>query len=135
MRETGPETAFTLATILNILYRGRRPILYLTLVGLLIGVAYAFLTAPLFRATTQIRPGIVAYSVDGGPVRELVIAEVPGSYRWATAEIQGDTLIVRSDRYKHPAAVRYGWADNPYWTNLINKEGLPASPFRTDDWP
>lgn len=72
---------------------------------------------------------------DGGPVRGLVIGEVPGTYRWATAEIQGDKLIVVSDRYKNPKSVRYGWAGNPSWTNLINKEGLPASPFRTDDWP
>ena len=33
-----------------------------------------------------------------------------------------------------PVAVRYGWANNPV-CNLYNKEGLPASPFRTDDWP
>jgi sialate O-acetylesterase len=32
-------------------------------------------------------------------------------------------------------AVRYGWVDNPEQANLINREGLPASPFRTDDWP
>lgn len=72
---------------------------------------------------------------DGGPVRGLVIAEVPGTYRWAFAEIDGDKLIVTSDRYKDPKSVRYGWADNPDWANLTNKQGLPASPFRTDDWP
>jgi sialate O-acetylesterase len=33
-----------------------------------------------------------------------------------------------------PVAVRYGWADNPA-CNLVNREGLPASPFRTDTWP
>ncbi len=72
---------------------------------------------------------------DGGPVRGLVITDESKSFRWATAEIDGDKLIVVSDRYKKPVSVRYGWADNPDWTNLINKEGLPASPFRTDDWP
>jgi len=36
--------------------------------------------------------------------------------------------------FAEPAAVRYAWADNPV-CNLYNQEGLPASPFRTDDWP
>lgn len=72
---------------------------------------------------------------DGQPVRGVVIGEEPKKFRWATVEIQGDTLVVTSDRYKNPTSVRYGWADNPNWGNLTNKEGLPASPFRTDDWP
>ena len=71
---------------------------------------------------------------DGGPVRGVVISDESKRFRWATAEIDGDKLIVVSDRYKKPVSVRYGWADNPDWTNLINKEGLPASPFRTDNW-
>jgi len=72
---------------------------------------------------------------DGGPVRGVVIANSAKGFRWANAEIDGDTLVVTSDRYKDPVSVRYGWADNPDWANLINKEGLPASPFRTDNWP
>jgi sialate O-acetylesterase len=72
---------------------------------------------------------------DGGPVRGVVISNDSGKFRWATAEIRGDILVVTSDRYDDPTSVRYGWADNPDWANLINKEGLPASPFRTDDWP
>ena len=47
---------------------------------------------------------------------------------------QGDEVIVRSDDVPDPVAVRYGWAMNPV-CNLYNREGLPASPFRTDDWP
>ena len=50
------------------------------------------------------------------------------------AKIEGDTVVVSSDEVSEPAAVRYGWANNPV-CNLYNKEGLPASPFRTDDWP
>jgi sialate O-acetylesterase len=52
----------------------------------------------------------------------------------AQAEIRGDTVIVQSPMISRPVAVRYGWADYPTG-NLFNVEGLPASPFRTDDWP
>jgi sialate O-acetylesterase len=52
----------------------------------------------------------------------------------AQAEIQGDKIAVWSPKVSHPAAVRYGWANYPTG-NLFNKEGLPASPFRTDDFP
>jgi sialate O-acetylesterase len=54
---------------------------------------------------------------------------------WAKAYQDGNDVIVYSDKIKKPVAVRYGWADNPHDVNLYNKEGLPASPFRTDDWP
>src|ERR1043166_1393793 len=53
---------------------------------------------------------------------------------WAKAEIQGDRVVVSSREVSKPVAVRYGWADFPV-ANLWNKEGLPASPFRTDDFP
>ena len=43
-------------------------------------------------------------------------------------------MIVSSDEIQIPVAVRYDWGQNP-GGNLYNKEGLPASPFRTDDWP
>ncbi|HZE99420.1 MAG TPA: sialate O-acetylesterase [Planctomycetota bacterium] len=52
---------------------------------------------------------------------------------WADAKIDGSTVVVSSEKVAKPAAVRYAWADNPD-CNLCNKEGLPASPFRTDDW-
>jgi sialate O-acetylesterase len=51
----------------------------------------------------------------------------------AEAKIDGDTVIVSSPNVKNPVAVRYGW-DPPPVCNLYNKEGLPASPFRTDNW-
>ena len=53
---------------------------------------------------------------------------------WATAEIAGDKVVVSSPQVAKPVAVRYGWADFPV-VNLWNREGLPASPFRTDDFP
>ena len=52
---------------------------------------------------------------------------------WAQAVISGDTVIVSSDEVPAPVAVRYGWANTPA-CDLYNREGLPASPFRTDDW-
>ncbi|MCK5463485.1 MAG: beta galactosidase jelly roll domain-containing protein [Bacteroidales bacterium] len=56
-------------------------------------------------------------------------------FHWARAFIKGDKVFVYSEKVKQPVAVRYGWADNPADVNLYNMEGLPASPFRTDDWP
>ena len=53
---------------------------------------------------------------------------------WADAKIDGDSVLVWSDKVTKPVAVRYGWVDNPT-CNLSNGAGLPASPFRTDDYP
>ncbi len=53
----------------------------------------------------------------------------------AQAKIEGDAVMVWSDDVPEPVAVRYAWANNPVRANLVNAEGLPASPFRTDDWP
>jgi sialate O-acetylesterase len=52
----------------------------------------------------------------------------------AKAEIKGDKVVVTCDKVHRPVAVRFGWANYPV-VNLWNKDGLPASPFRTDDWP
>ena len=52
---------------------------------------------------------------------------------WAKATIEGDHVVVSSDLVPHPVAVRYAWANNPE-ANLYNREHLPASPFRTDDF-
>ena len=51
----------------------------------------------------------------------------------AQAKIERNTVLVTSAQVPKPVAVRYAWANNPR-CNLYNKEGLPASPFRTDDW-
>jgi sialate O-acetylesterase len=48
--------------------------------------------------------------------------------------LEGDKVIVWSDKVKKPVAVRFAWSINPSEFNLYNKEGLPAVPFRTDDW-
>ena len=59
------------------------------------------------------------------------IAGSDGKFVWAQARIEGNTVVVHSNEVPHPVAVRYNWADNPPG-NLYNKEGLPASGFRTD---
>jgi sialate O-acetylesterase len=64
----------------------------------------------------------------------FAIAGLDQKFVWAEAKIDGDTVMVWSDQAPQPVAVRYAWADNPV-CNLYNKAGLPASPFRTDDWP
>jgi sialate O-acetylesterase len=48
--------------------------------------------------------------------------------------IDGSEILVSSPAVAAPAAVRYGWSASPR-CNLYNREGLPAAPFRTDDWP
>ncbi|HEV8060925.1 MAG TPA: sialate O-acetylesterase [Gemmataceae bacterium] len=68
-----------------------------------------------------------------GPVVGFTIADEDHVFVKADAEIQGDQVIVRSSQVKSPVAVRYGWAAFPV-VNLTNKEGLPATPFRTDDF-
>jgi sialate O-acetylesterase len=54
---------------------------------------------------------------------------------WAKAKIVGNKVVVWSNHISYPVAVRYAWADDPVGAKLYNDEGLPASPFRTDDWP
>jgi sialate O-acetylesterase len=76
--------------------------------------------------------GLVAEG--GGPLKGFAVAGADRKFVWADAKIEGDTVVISSDKVSDPAAVRYGWANNPV-CNLYNKEGLPASPFRTDDWP
>jgi sialate O-acetylesterase len=61
------------------------------------------------------------------------IAGADKKFVWAKAIIQNDKVVVWNDTVKDPVVVRYAWADNPDGANLYNKEGLPASPFTTDD--
>lgn len=74
--------------------------------------------------------GLVAKGSDA--LHYFAIAGEDGKFVWATAVIKKNKVIVWNDKIPKPAAVRYAWADNPEGANLYNKEGLPASPFRTD---
>ncbi|MCF7848834.1 MAG: sialate O-acetylesterase [Kiritimatiellales bacterium] len=79
----------------------------------------------------DIGSGLVAR---GGSLKTFVIAGADKKFVWADAEVVGDTVVVSSPKVSKPVSVRYAWADNPVGCNLYNKEGFPASPFRTDDW-
>ncbi|MEM6885121.1 MAG: sialate O-acetylesterase [Verrucomicrobiota bacterium] len=73
-------------------------------------------------------------SSDGQPLVGFSIAGADRKFVWANAVIEGETVVVSHPDITEPAAVRYGWSANPA-VNLVNTAGLPASPFRTDDWP
>lgn len=68
------------------------------------------------------------------PLAGFSIAGEDQKFVWAKAEIDGNKVVVSSPEVPNPVAVRYGWANCPV-VNLFNGAGLPASPFRTDDWP
>lgn len=70
----------------------------------------------------------------GGILKHFAIAGEDRQFVWADAVIRGNKVIVSSKDVKQPVAVRYAWSDNPEDANLCNKEGLLASPFRTDHW-
>jgi sialate O-acetylesterase len=74
--------------------------------------------------------GLVSH--DGEPLSQFAIAGADKRFVWANARIEGNTVVVWNDDITEPLYVRYAWAENPEGANLYNKEGLPASPFRTD---
>lgn len=67
------------------------------------------------------------------PVQSLEIAGADRVFRAASGRIERDTLVVSAPEVKQPVAVRYAWRNAPE-ANLYNGAGLPAVPFRTDDW-
>jgi sialate O-acetylesterase len=74
--------------------------------------------------------GLVA---KGGDLKGFAIAGEDRKWVWAEARIDGESVVVSSPEVKVPVAVRYAWSENPA-CNLYNGAGIPASPFRTDDW-
>lgn len=79
-------------------------------------------TAPLIRNSPQ------------SQLEGFAICGEDRKWHWAQARIDGESVLVSSDQVPQPIAVRYAWADNPT-CNLRNGAGLPAAPFRTDDFP
>lgn len=69
---------------------------------------------------------------DGEPLARFELAGADRKFVWANARIVGTTVEVWNEKISDPQYVRYAWSDNPEGANLYNKEGLPASPFRTD---
>ena len=73
-------------------------------------------------------------AVKGSDLQGFAIAGDDHKFVWGHAAIEGDTVVVSSPDIAGPVAVRYAWDINPV-CNLYNQAGLPAVPFRTDDWP
>ena len=71
----------------------------------------------------------------GDKLQGFALSEDGKKFVWANATIEGDTVVVWNDAVPSPVAVSYAWAINPVGANLYNQAGLPAAPFRTDDWP
>jgi len=67
-------------------------------------------------------------------IKGFAIAGVDKKWRWANARIDGKTVVVSHPDIPVPVAVRYAFSNNPVQANLYNADGLPASPFRTDEW-
>jgi sialate O-acetylesterase len=69
-----------------------------------------------------------------GKLQRFAIAGADKQWHWAEATIDGDDVVLTSPAVAEPVAVRYAYSMNPTGANLYNKAGIPASPFRTDDW-
>lgn len=80
--------------------------------------------------------GSAALAVRGGGdlIRGFVLAGDDHVFHVAEARIVDGRVVVRSDAVPSPVAVRYAWSDTPADADLVNDAGLPASPFRSDDW-
>ena len=82
------------------------------------------------RLTFDFAKGLHA---QGEPPVGFAIAGADRAFYFAQAKIEGETLVVWSDKVTKPVAVRYAWATNPV-CNLSNAENLPIFPFHTDNW-
>ncbi|MCR5888158.1 sialate O-acetylesterase [Hymenobacter sp. J193] len=78
--------------------------------------------------------GLELKDASGSTLKSFAIAGADRKFVWAQGRLEGNTLVLSSPQVPAPVAVRYAWSNNPF-PNLYNKEGLPAPPFRTDDWP
>lgn len=72
--------------------------------------------------------------VKGDAPKHIAIAGEDKKFVWASAVVKGNTITVSHPSVAKPVAVRYAWADSPIDANIFNKAGLPAVPFRTDNW-
>jgi sialate O-acetylesterase len=80
---------------------------------------------------SDVGSGLVAKK--GDTLRCFEICGADNRFFPAEAKIVHNTVVVWSDAVRTPVAVRYAWANNPEGANLFNREGLPASPFRTSE--
>jgi len=71
---------------------------------------------------------------NGDKLQGFAVAGADKVFHWADAAIDGDAVVVSSDKVAAPVAARYAWSQRHPWANLFNKDGLPALAFRTDQW-
>lgn len=100
-------------------------------------------SGPTFKGMDIEENKVIVYfdNADGGLIVKnkygylegFAIAGTDSSFEWAKAYILGDKVLVYSDKVAKPVAIRYCWSDNPD-ANLFNAKGLPAVPFRTDNY-
>jgi sialate O-acetylesterase len=99
-------------------------------------------SGPVYKGM-KVKKGQVILSFDhvggglearGGKLRGFALAGDDQKFLWADARVEGRRVVVSHPVLTQPVAVRYGWADYPV-VNLFNREGLPATPFRTDAFP
>ncbi len=103
--------------------------------GVPCGPSYAGMTVEAGnRMRIRFRYADGLHTHDGNKPRHVAIAGIDRVFLWAETAIEGNTFVVWHPDIDRPAAVRYAWANNPEDCNLVNKDGLPASPFRTDSW-
>ena len=99
------------------------------------GPIFESLTTSGERAILRFKHTGEGLEVKGGEkLTGFTVAGEDKKFHPAEAKLEGDTVIVTSADVTRPVAVRFGWANYPV-VNLWNKNGLPASPFRTDNWP
>jgi sialate O-acetylesterase len=119
---------------------GRR--LCLAAMNLVYGEKNIIASGPIFQSAkiegnkitvsfSNIGGGLIAKG--GGELKYFAIASADKKFIWANAKIKNDKVVVWNEKINEPKYVRYAWADNPDGANLYNAEGLPASPFRTDE--
>jgi sialate O-acetylesterase len=97
-------------------------------------------SGPTYRSHT-VRDGRVIVELDHargltarGELGAFAVAGADGRWAWAQARIEGNRVVAWSPEVPQPVAVRYAWSNNPVNATLYNGAGLPAAPFRTDDW-
>jgi sialate O-acetylesterase len=88
------------------------------------------------QATVEFDPSTSALATRGGgnEAHGFELAGADHRFHPARAFLEGKTVVVTSEAVAQPQAVRYAWSDNPEHADLINRDGLPASPFRSDAW-
>lgn len=112
----------------------------MTVEGDKIRLAFDYVGSGLMVGTKEGRAPAVEDKA--GKLKRFAIAGADKKWVWADAVIDpstgsgqaGDTVVVSSPEVKEPVAVRYAFSMNPDGANLYNRDGLPASPFRTDEW-